>query len=73
MDRDEFRTYLVSLGAFYDVAHAKLEPGPAAAYQHRKFLHDIELAKTTRAMAEVTLNAQPPTMLAIAPHAEEFK
>ena len=55
MDRDEFRAFLVSLGAFYDVAHAKLEPGPAVAYQHRKFLQEIELAKATRAMAEVTL------------------
>ena len=73
MDRDEFRMYLVSLGAFYDVAQAKLEPGPAAVYQQRKFLHDIELARATRAMSEVTLNAQPPTLLAIAPHAEEYK
>ena len=55
MDRDEFRGVLVSLGAFYDIANAPLEPGPAARQQQRKYLQEIELMRTTQAMAAATL------------------
>ena len=55
MDRDEFRGYLVSLGALYDMENATLEPGSAARYQQRKYLEEIELMRATKAMAAATL------------------